>query len=125
MSKKLFLAAQDIVDRVDIVSNNLPAMNTDMKMKMNKEFVALIVCFAYKERDLLIYSSPCITIAALAIDTLYRKDLKSFDDILCKISSPVFRQEVSKCSRILYDKVMSLPFFSESDGTMKFHQSTN
>lgn len=92
-------------------------------MGMNKEFVALVVCFAYKERDLLAFSSPCITISALAIDIRCRKGLKSFDEILCKISSPGFKQQAIECSWILYDRVMALPFFSERDGVMEVHQS--
>ncbi len=82
-------------------------------MEINRGFVDLIICFAYNENDLLVYSSPCITIAALAIDIRFRRGGASFDDILRMVSLSSLKEEVLECSKILHDKLKNMKYFSQ------------
>ena len=79
---------------------------------MNQDAVNLIVCFAYKERDLLVHSSHCITVAAMAVEIRCKKHLSSFDEVFQMISPPSLKEEVSKCADVLYQKMMELDYFS-------------
>ena len=80
-------------------------------MTIDKDAVNLIICCAYKEKDLLLHSSHCITISAMAIEIRCKKQLESFDDIFYLISPAELKEEVSKCSETLYSKVMKYDYF--------------
>ena len=79
-------------------------------VEINRSFVDLMICFAYNDNEFLGYSSHCITISALAVDIRTRKGFKSFDVIMTQsgLSSSALNEEVSKCSEILYDKVLKM-----------------
>jgi hypothetical protein len=82
-------------------------------MVLNKNIVNLIICYAYKERDLLVYSSHCITISAIATEIRYRRHLDSFSEIFSMISSDTMKAGVSECAEALYQKMKTIPYFSE------------
>ena len=100
--------AIDIFDQIELYIHFEQSVN----ITINKSAVNLIICYAYKEMDMLPYSSHCLTISAMATEIRCQKKLGSFDEILCLISSGALKVEVSTCAETLYQKMIKYAYFS-------------
>ncbi len=71
-----------------------------------RDSVNFIICFAYNEHDLLVYSSKCITISSIAVAVRYKTRSDSFFGVFLLLSlSDVEMVDIVKCSETLYQKL--------------------
>jgi hypothetical protein len=106
-----FVSAIDISDTIELFVH----LQKHLDVILNKDAVGLIICFAYKEIDMLVYSSHCITVAAIATEIRFRKKLESFDGVLGLISPEALKIEVSNCAEMLYRKMRGINLFSGAE----------
>jgi hypothetical protein len=106
-------AAIDIIDRIELFAH----LQSSLLENINKDAINLIICYAYKEADMLSYSSHCITVSAMATEIRCKKQLDSFDDILRSISPASLREEVSRCAEMLLEKMKKFSYFACSPAT--------
>ena len=107
-------AAIDIIDRIELFTH----LQSSLQININKDAINLIICYAYKETDMLSYSSHCITISAMATEIRCKKQLDSFDEILGSISPDSLKEKVSKCSELLFQKMRKFSYFACSSATV-------
>ena len=108
-----FHAAIDIIDRIELFTH----LQNSLQENINKDAINLMICYAYKETDMLSYSSHCITVSAIAAEIRIKKQLDSFDDILYLISPASLKEEVSKCAEMLFERMGKFSYFACSSAT--------
>ena len=79
-----------------------------------RDSVDFIICFAYKEYDLLSYSSHCIALSSIAAAVRYSTRSDSFFGVffLMSLSENINSQlDIVKCSEIIYQKLKKFNYY--------------